>query len=157
MFSKILFTVCLFAMSTTIMVAETITGRVTEIASGDSFKMTVSDASLVLVKLHAVMAPKPLQAFNLDAEAQLTALVLNKDVSLDVVATERGGVKVCRVTQGTLNISEEMGKTGLVWFYARYITAATDRPIIVAIYTAKAARTGLWIDATPIAPWLFGL
>jgi endonuclease YncB( thermonuclease family) len=65
---------------------------------------------------------------------------------------DRYGRVVGTVRVDGRNINETMVWMGLAWAYPRYVV---HQSYYAAQDAAKAAKRGLWADASPTPPWLF--
>ncbi len=50
------------------------------------------------------------------------------------------------------DVNLEMVRLGFAWRYNRY---SNDPALLVAQEEAKRAKRGLWLNPTPVAPWLW--
>lgn len=132
--------------------AESIAGKVVAVADGDTLTVR-SGQSALKVRLHGVDAPEKDQASGEAARRFTAALVLDKEVRVEVVTRDKYGRSVGTVHLGTRCLNDELVKAGLAWWYRQY--APRDRKLAVLEEEARRARRGLWADASPTPPWDF--
>jgi endonuclease YncB( thermonuclease family) len=69
---------------------------------------------------------------------------------------DRYGREVCKVLDGSRDVGLEQISAGLAWWYRAYAheQTARDRELYAAAEEkARAGKTGLWADASPVPPW----
>lgn len=132
--------------------AFTISGRVVGVADGDT--VTVIDAAYTQykVRLAQIDAPEKSQPFGQRSKQSLSDLVFGKTVSVDVIDTDRYGRQVGTITADSRNVNQEQIRRGLAWVYRQY---AKDPALLVIEEEARRSRRGLWVDESPLEPWLF--
>ena len=136
--------------------AETIAGKVVGVADGDT--VTVLDATKTQhkIRLSGIDAPEKEQPFGKRSKENLSRLVFGKQVSVDATKTDRYGRSVGKIRVGGVDANLEQISAGLAWHYKKYEReqSAEDRGVYARAETAaRAARVGLWRDATQVAPW----
>ena len=136
--------------------AETISGKVIGVADGDT--VTVLDATKTQhkIRLSGIDALEKAQPFGQRSKENLSRLVFGKQVSVDATKTDRYGRAVGTVIVGDVDANLEQVRAGFAWHYKKYEReqSAEDRSDYARAETeARAARTGLWRDATQVAPW----
>lgn len=128
-----------------------ITGRVVKVSDGDTIVLLV-DHQQVKIRLLAIDAPEKSQPFGQRAKQHLAAMVHEKDVRVVVSGKDRYGRTLGTVFAGDVNVNEEMIHSGMAWHFNRY----DHSPSLAALeIDAHEARRGLWIDADPVAPWVW--
>lgn len=137
--------------------AESVRGVVIAVIDGDTvlFKPDHAGArsrAFQKIRLADIDAPEKNQAFGDTATHALTALVLNKSVEIDTVATDVYGRKIAYLSQDALPINMEMVRLGLAWTASRYRRNAAG---VTVQDEARRARRGLWVEATPTPPWIW--
>lgn len=80
-------------------------------------------------------------------------LCFRKTAALDAVDTDRYGRTVAKMTCDGVDANAEQIRRGMAWVYDRY--AASRSPLYAIQATAKEARAGLWVDPSPIPPWIW--
>lgn len=138
---------CLTAMG------QELTGLVTRVADGDTLTLVDARGTQHRVRLWGIDCPEKAQSFGRKAGSVLAGMVLKKNVRIEVKDTDQYGRKVGRVFLGNQDINLEMVRRGLAWHYVHFARNAQD--LAEAEKSARAARTGLWSEASPQAPWDF--
>ena len=129
----------------------TLAGKVVAVFDGDSLQVLV-DGKPVDVRIHGIDAPERGQAFSTVSRRALSNLLFGKAVTVRVVETDRYGRRVGHVSVDGVNAGLEQLRGGLVWHYTFY---SNDARYAAAERDARAARRGLWQDASPVPPWEF--
>lgn len=132
-----------------------ITGRVVRIADGDT--LTVLDAMNAQhrVRLQGIDAPESHQAFGTQSKQNLSGLVFDREVTAVCDKVDQYGRLVCKIMLAGQDINLEQVKAGMAWHYKDYEREQSpeDRELYArAENDARAARRGLWVDASPIEP-----
>ena len=145
--------VCLLAVASLLhdARADTLTGRVVGVADGDTLTVLV-DRTEHRVRLAEIDAPEKKQPFGERAKQSLADLCFNAEATVAVASTDRYGRSIARVRCGEHDASLYQVRAGLAWAYTQYLT---DPAIARAEMAAREARAGLWVDADPVAPWLY--
>ena len=81
----------------------------------------------------------------------LAGLVLGKDVRVIPRDIDRYRRTVAQIEVGGRDVSMDMIRAGLAWWFERY--APKDTSLRDAEEAAKKARVGLWADPASVAPW----
>lgn len=137
-------------------VADTLQGRVVGIADGDT--VTVLDASntQVKIRLMGIDAPEKKQAFGNKSKESLSALVFNKQVTVEYNKRDKYGRTVGKIIVNGVDANLEQVKAGTAWHYKKYQNeqSVEDRSIYAqAEEKARVEKRGLWVDADPTPPW----
>lgn len=139
----------LFAGSSAI--AGDLAGTVVGVIDGDTIDVLV-EGRAVRVRLAEIDAPERRQAFGSKAKRELSALIFRREATVTDEGRDRYGRVVGTVRVDGRNINETMVWMGLAWAYPRYVV---HQSYYAAQDAAKAAKRGLWADASPTPPWLF--
>ena len=92
------------------------------------------------------------QPFGRQAKEAVSALSFNRTVTVVERSRDRYRRTVAEVVlPGGENLSEEILKRGLAWWYRKY--APRDSRLRVLEEKARDASLGLWKDPAPIPPW----
>lgn len=126
-------------------------GKVIGIADGDTLTV-LADNAAHKVRLAEIDAPEKKQAFGFRAQESLAALCFNQRVQVSHGKTDRYGRTVARVRCQGLDASLHQVQQGLAWAYTAYLT---DPGIAAAERMARDSGLGLWLDSSPVPPWLF--
>ena len=136
--------------------AETIVGKVVGVADGDT--VTVLDAAKVQhkIRLTGIDAPEKAQPFGQRSKENLSNWVFGKDVEIETGKIDRYGRSLGRVRVGGVDANLEQVRAGFAWHYKKYEleqSAEDGKAYARAETAARAARVGLWRDASQVAPW----
>lgn len=131
--------------------SSTLQGRVIGISDGDT--LTVLDAAKKThkIRLAYIDAPESAQAFGQAAKRQLSNICFDRQAMVVVVDTDRYQRSVGLVACDGVNANRSMVEAGLAWVYRRYAPVLTSWGAFEV--DARRTRSGLWSDASPIAPW----
>lgn len=130
-----------------------VSGTITAVSEGDHLSFQ-HDGGTDTIRLAGVDCPELTQARGEEARQFAASLVLNKQVSIEIAGKDAQGVSFADVTLSdgqTLN--RAIVTAGLAWVYDQYPTADVALPGLMA--AARTAKTGLWADPAPLAPWDF--
>jgi endonuclease YncB( thermonuclease family) len=125
------------------------------ISDGDTLKARCGEPGAyqqVTIRLAEIDAPEKGQAFGQRSKQSLSALCYGVQAVLRPVTRDRYGRTVARAECNNLDASAEQIRRGMAWRFVRYSTDPAMQPLEDA---ARNARTGLWADPTPVAPWEF--
>lgn len=139
-------------------VPKELTGKVVAVTDGDTLTI-LADRRQVKVRLFGIDAPERSQAFGTQARKRLGELTAGKTVKVTTSGTDRYGRILGEVfapsEYGTepANVNLMLVSEGLAWHYVQF---AKDRQDIrEAEDMARRAKSGLWSDPNPVAPWEF--
>jgi len=127
--------------------------KVIRILDGDTIEILYDQLSIKLRLAH-IDAPEKRgkQAFGNNAKKALSDLCYGQMVKVHSDGEfDRNGrlIGVIYNNQG-LNLNKEMVRLGMAWHYKKY---SDDQSYDSIEREARAAKTGLWQDPSPIAPW----
>lgn len=142
----------------TLVVAETYTGRVVGVADGDT--VTVLDGSNTQhkVRLAGIDAPEKKQAFGQVSKQHLSNLVYDKTVTIETTKRDRYQREIGKIFVNGRDANLGQIEAGLAWHYKQYAgeQSPSDRQSYAATeVVAQQGRRGLWQDANPVPPWDF--
>lgn len=130
------------------------------VSDGDTIKARCGEPGAyeeVKVRIGGIDAPEKRQPFGQRAKEAMSDLVYMKSVKLDCFKLDRYGRHVCMVsTDAGGDVGLAMVRAGMAWWYrdyAREQTAAARGKYERAEAEASGAKRGLWMEATPEAPW----
>jgi micrococcal nuclease len=125
--------------------------KVIGVVSGDV--ITVQDeGGARAVRLYGVACPESGQPFADEAKALVTAKALNQSVTLEQMATDSAGWKVVMlVLPNGENLNQMLVSLGLAWW--DNVHAPKDATLRGLNAKAIAAKSGLWAQNAPLAPW----
>jgi endonuclease YncB( thermonuclease family) len=137
-------------------------GTVRQVSAGTQMAIMLPDNILLPVRLLGVDVPEPPrngppaspgQPFGIEAAAYVRALLLEKQVRLDVYGKDRTGRALAVVWLGDINVNLTLIKEGLAWIDPAltnpYVRAAFD----VVEKQAQVGKYGLWALPNPETPW----
>lgn len=128
--------------------------KVVSIVDGDTF--TIDQGGKVKkIRLYGVDSPESYQDGGEQASSRLSALILNKTVTLEKVDTDRYNREVAIVFAGKQNVSAAMVGSGDAWVYPKYCKKPDCKLWTASQLAAKDSKIGLWADAKPVEPWDF--
>src|SRR5215472_16406920 len=131
--------------------AEQFTGKVVGILDGDTISV-LREGKAVKVRLYGVDTPEKAQAFGTQARKFTSDLVFQRDVTVEIRATDRYGRLVGEVLlPDGRSLNQELVKAALAWWYRPY--APNDPTLAQLEAEARTAKRGLWADAQPVPPW----
>lgn len=153
---RLLLLCLLLAFSSASSAAETLSGRVARVESGDAVYLIDAAGHHHVVRLAGIDAPERGQPFGDQSRQRLAALVGGRDVTVLWYKRDSGGRLIGKVWIDGLDVSFEMVRSGMAWHYKRFAPEqpAEDRPHYAAIEAeARMGRVGLWADPSPVPPW----
>jgi endonuclease YncB( thermonuclease family) len=131
-----------------------IEGLVTGVHDGDT--VTVNGVN---IRLDSIDAPELAQTYGAQSQASLSRLVMGQSVKVAYTKSDRYGRIVGAVFTGACQYANlEQVQSGSAWFYRAYqceISAPARTLFDQAEAAARAARSGLWSEASPSAPWFY--
>lgn len=136
--------------------SDTLHGRIVGIADGDT--VTVLDASNTQfkIRLMGIDAPEKKQAFGSKSKESLSALVFNKQVTVEYHKKDRYGRTLGRIVVDGVDANLEQVKSGMAWHYKQYQKEQSEEDRLLyaqAEEQARAEKRGLWLDKEPVPPW----
>lgn len=141
-----------FVLFATIASAETLTGRVVNVADGDTLTLLDSEKSRYKVRLLEIDAPEKSQPYGRKSGQLLSHLVVQKTVRIEYRDKDRYGRILGRVYQADQDINKLMVAKGAAWAYRQYLS---DASILAAEKKARQEGLGLWAlpESEQIPPW----
>jgi endonuclease YncB( thermonuclease family) len=136
----------------------TLQGRVVSIADGDTITILDAQHQQHKIRLQGIDAPESQQAFGKLSKHNLSALVADRDVTVEYFKLDRYGRAVGKVTVGNMDANLEQVRAGLAWVYADYEDEITPRDrsqYHAAERQARSLHAGLWSEPNPLPPWVF--
>ncbi|HJV80436.1 thermonuclease family protein [Noviherbaspirillum sp.] len=125
--------------------------KVIGVADGANLTLLV-DEQPFKVRLANIDAPDKAQPFGAQSRQSLAELCLGKDASYQEQAIDHRGRTVAIVTCEGVEANRAQVERGMVWVYPKTNQDLT-LPGLEAM--ARQRRVGLWVDAEPVAPWVF--
>ena len=131
--------------------ADTLAGRVVNVADGDTLTLLDAAQRQHKVRLAEIDAPEKGQAFGQRSKESLTALCAGQPAQVQLAGKDRYGRVVGKVTCARVDANREQVRRGMAWVYDRYAPAGS--PLYRLQAEAQADRRGLWDDPRAKAPW----
>jgi micrococcal nuclease len=125
--------------------------RVVGVTDGDSVTVLRDRHEQVKIRLYGIDAPERGQPFGTKSRQHLAGLVFGKDVRVIPRDTDRYGRTVAQIEVDGRDVSIDMVRAGLAWWFERY--APKDGQLRTTEQSAKGAKLGLWGDPRAIPPW----
>lgn len=136
--------------------AETIIGRVINIADGDTLILVDTQQQQHKISLAGIDAPELNQAFGQQALSSLSAIALNQPATAHCKPLERFPHLICTLSIGGRDIGLTQIQSGMAWWYrqnAAALSVQTQSDYRQAEFDAKIHRRGLWNNQNPTPPW----
>ena len=138
--------------------ATLVSGTVISVHDGDTVKISTL-SGVRDIRLEGIDAPELAQPYGPQSQANLSALVLNKPVTVAYSKLDQYGRVVGTVFTSSCQLANlTQLHAGAAWFYKAYQceqTASLRSLYAVAQTTASESRLGLWAATDPEAPWYF--
>jgi endonuclease YncB( thermonuclease family) len=144
-------TVWLFVFLASNACAETLVGRVVNVADGDTLTLLDTGNRQHKIRLAEIDAPEKDQAFGQRSRQSLAALCAGQAAEVVNEGRDRYGRVVGRVSCARVDANREQVRRGMAWVFDRY--APANSPLYRLQAEARTARQGLWYDPRPMAPW----
>ena len=127
-----------------------LTGQVSRIVDGDTLWVkTAADGEPVVIRIEGIDAPESCQPGGPEATQALTKLVLNRNVTVRIVARDDYARIVGKVFDGTVDVGDRMVRDGHAWS-ARF---KYDRgPYMAEERMAVALKRGLHGESGAVMP-----
>lgn len=132
--------------------SDEITGTVVSVHDGDTIRVLTSEKRQIKVRLFEIDAPEMNQSFGKKSKNKLSDLIFKKTVKVVFTEKDQFGRTLGTVFLDSLNINEEMIRTGFVWVYKRYSKKKNLKDLQDE---AKKNKLGLWSEPNPTPPWEF--
>ena len=137
--------------------ADTLTGRVIDIADGDTLTLLVGRQPYK-IQIAAIDAPERYQTWGDQSRTNLSRLTLSRMVVANCSRLEREDHQACQVTVNGIDIGLQQIKEGMAWWIRQdtHAQSAEDQSAYEsAELMAKMRRMGLWGQTNPVPPWTF--
>ncbi len=154
--NQILIAIALTLMGTATS-ADTLTGRVVDIADGDTLTLLVGRQPYK-IQIAAIDAPERYQAWGDQSKTNLSRLTLNRTAVANCSMLERWDHQACQITVNGIDIGLQQIREGMAWWVRQgaNVQSAKDHSAYEsAELMAKMRRMGLWGETNPIPPWEF--
>lgn len=138
--------------------ADELTGRVVDVASGDSITITDASNTEFKVRLSGIDAPEKQQPFGMESKKSLTDLIYAKEVTVSWIKRDYHKRVVGKVLFNKTDINLEQVKRGMAWVFKHFLDdpySQDQSDYVDAQEEAEKRRLGLWSKTDPIPPWEF--
>jgi len=126
-------------------------GAVVKVLDGDTIDV-LHNGQAERIRLAGIDCPEKGQAFWKKARHFTSSLVAGKQVTVKAMRRDGRGRTVANVVlPDGRNISQELVKAGMAWWYRKY--AGNDQTLAQLEGEAQEHKRGLWADANPVPPW----
>jgi len=126
-----------------------IEGKVVAVNSGGMITLLDNNNQEYKVKLGGIDTPEPDQDFGQQSKENLAALILDKNILVNLQKIDEGGLLVGKVIFDNKNINLEQIKAGFAWNNRNPADGLSDEDrqlYAEAENTAKTARAGFWLN-----------
>ncbi len=130
-----------------------ITGKVVNVADGDTITIVDRNKSQHIIRLYGIDTPEKGQAFGNAAKKFTSTLAYNKTAEVTAYDIDKYGRTVGVVMVNGININQSIIESGFAWQYRKYCKESFCDNWLGLEEKAKRARIGLWGDKSPIPPW----
>lgn len=140
-----------FTISASWIFAETFSGKCVGIADGDTI-FVMKNGKAIKVRLEGIDCPELGQDFGTRAKQFISSMVFRKTVVVKECSQDTYGRMVVRVYVDGVDLSLELVKAGLAWYYNAF---NSDPALAAAEKAARKQEIGLWFMPNPIPPWVY--
>lgn len=130
--------------------AEVFSAKVIAVIDGDTILIVRPNHRPEKVRLLNIDAPEKSQAFGSQSTQSLSAMVLRRQVKIEVKSEDHYGRLLGEIAVDGYNVNEEQVKRGMAWEYSGF---SKNHRYVVLQNEAQQAHRGLWQKTAPIAPW----
>jgi len=132
--------------------AESLEGKVVSVTDGDTVKILTAEKKQIRIRLAQIDTPEKAQPWGNKAKQALSQKIYAKQVSIDVVTTDRYGRTVGTIWFDGRDINRELVREGHAWVYRKY---AKDKSLFDDESYARSQGLGLWSlpESQRQAPW----
>lgn len=131
----------------------TISGKVVNVADGDTITILNDENKQTKVRLYGIDAPEKAQDFGNVSREHLASLVAGKNIEVVVIDVDQYDRSVGRIKVDGKEVAEEMLQSGLAWLYTAYCKIPECTRWKELETQAKTAKIGLWANPTAQEPW----
>ena len=142
----------LWGLSPALIWGQSLEGKVVSVTDGDTVKILTAENKQIRVRLAQIDTPEKAQPWGNKAKQALSKKIYAKQVSIDVVTTDRYGRTVGTIWFDGRDINRELVREGHAWVYRKY---AKDKSLFDDESYARAQGLGLWSlpESQRQAPW----
>jgi len=138
--------------------AENMTGRITDIADGDSLTLQDAQQQQHSIRLVGIDAPELAQDFGQQAKSSLANLALNQQATAECKQAGPNQPAICVVRVAGKDIGLAQIGAGMAWWYQQNVAALSvqaQTDYRQAEFNAKIHRLGFWDSKNPTPPWVW--
>lgn len=129
-----------------------INGKVVAIIDGDTYDILLEGNKTVRIRMEGIDAPEKGMPFYKAAKKHLSALCFGKTIRLEVHDEDSNDRKIAfSYLEDGRELSHEMLKAGMAWHFIKY---NKDKDLAKLESQARELKEGLWIDESPMPPWI---
>ena len=143
-------------LAQSIVIADTLTGRVVRVTDGDTIVVLDSGNAQHKIRLTGIDAPERGQAYGTKSKEHLSDSVAGKFVVVEYDKYDRYERILGKVLLSGEDMNLEQIRAGLAWHYKKYQGDQTISDRVKysdAELDARRHERGLWGDPAPMAPW----
>lgn len=140
----------IFLLLTTILVAETITGKVISVTDGDTIKILDEKNKVYKIRLIDIDAPEKKQAFGNKSKENLAKYIAGQIVRVEYDKLDRYKRILGTVYLKDKNINKQQITDGYAWQYKKY---SKNNEYKNQERISRNNKKGLWSDENPLEPW----
>ena len=130
--------------------ADTFSAKVIAVLDGDTVLIAQSGRRPLKVRLAEIDAPEKSQPFGMRSRQALVDQVLNREVLVETVATDKYGRWVAQLLLNGRSVNQQQVSSGMAWEYSYF---HRNKDYIALQREAQQARRGLWSQLAPTSPW----
>ena len=150
MLKRLVFFISILLISTS---AWSWSATVVGVTDGDTITVLRNGHEQYKIRLYGIDAPELSQPFGRASKTNLSTLIFNKNVDVRPTDTDKYGRVVAHIFLDGASINSEQISRGFAWIYKRYCDKYIYTKWLPLESHARAFKSGLWSDKTPIAPW----
>jgi len=138
--------------------ADVLTGKIVELADGDTVTVLDERKQQHKIRLAGIDAPERKQPYADASRKHLASLVFGKNVEVRFHKKDRYGRLVGTVFLDGSDVNLRQVNAGLAWHYKAYEREQSEQERLdysEAEETAHRLRLGLWQEPHPVPPWDF--
>lgn len=129
-----------------------ISGKVIAIIDGDTYDVLIEGNKTLRIRMEGIDAPERGMPFYQVSKKYLGQLCFKKTVRLEINDEDSRNRKIAfAFLDDGRELSHEMVKAGLAWHFKKY---NSDEDLALLEKEAKENKRGLWIDESPMPPWV---
>ena len=132
-------------------VSDTFVGKCVSVHDGDTLGV-MHNGKEEKIRVWGIDCPELHQDFGSRAKQFTSDQVFGKIVTIEVKSHDRYGRTVGRVKVDGKDLSLELAKSGMAWYYRKY---SNDQQLASAEKDARDKKIGLWSAPNPLPPWDF--